>query len=337
MSRRIVAGRPRRTVESPGETAFPQLLRDCSKPGRVQLLDVFNALTAMGDAPLHAAADRVGHSSDTDVVTLLRSQLHLAEPCEAVRARYLAAKPFPHVVLDNLFPEAVLDAVVAESPAFNPENWLFIEADGLQQVLRMRTGVDLRPASYQLASFVHSPAFLYLLSELTGVWQLLPDPYLQGAGHAAMRRGMFMEVHSDRNVAYETGLTRRLAMIIFLNRQWPSEYGGQLELWNHEGTRCEVAIDPIFNRTVLFEVAEPNYHGVPSPLRCPEDRVRQSFIVYYHTVGGKDGKQPSPHTSVFAPRAYRKKDSLLRTIVKSTLPPILLRSLKRLRKSSDPT
>jgi hypothetical protein len=42
-----------------------------------------------------------------------------------------------------------------------------MEADGLQQVLRMRTAVEMGPASYQLASFVHSPAFLYLLSELT--------------------------------------------------------------------------------------------------------------------------------------------------------------------------
>ena len=161
---------------------------------------------------MNAVVDRVKNGEGTDIATLLRSRLKLPGSLESLRARYADAKPFPHLVLDNLFPDEILDAVVAESPQLNRDNWLFIEADGLQQVLRMRTSVDMGPASYQLAAFVHSPAFLYLLSELTGVWQLLPDPYLQGAGHAAMRRGMFMEVHSDRNIAYDTGLTRRLAM-----------------------------------------------------------------------------------------------------------------------------
>lgn len=271
----------------------------------------------------------------TDIPTTLRTRLNVPSGLEALRERYVHARPFPHLVLDNLFPAEVLEAVVRESPALNHENWLVIDADGLQQVMRMRTGVDMGPASYQLAAFVHSPAFLYLLSELTGIWQLLPDPYLQGAGHAVMRRGMFMEVHKDRNVAYDTGLTRRLAMIIFLNHDWKREYAGELELWSPDGSRSEVSIEPLFNRVVLFEVADPNYHGVPTPLQCPEGRARHSFIVYYHTVGGKDGHHPSPHTSVFAPRAYRKKDSLVRALVKSTTPPVLLRALKRLSGRSE--
>jgi len=284
----------------------------------------------MGERLLRDLPDSVKRAATTDMASRLRTQLNLPGSLESLRARYASAQPFSHLVLDDMFPPDVLDRVVAESPELNADNWLSIKADDLQQVLRMRTGVDMGPASYQLTSFVHSPAFLYLLSELTGVWQLLPDPYLQGAGHAAMRRGMFMEVHKDRNVAYDTGLTRRLAMIIFLNRDWQREYAGELELWSHDGARCEVTVEPLFNRTVLFEVADPNYHGVPAPLQCPESRARHSFIVYYHTVGGKDGKHPSPHTSVFAPRAYRRKTSLMHTFIKNTTPPVLLRALKRL-------
>jgi hypothetical protein len=289
----------------------------------------------MADVQLKAPPDSVKSDPSADIAARLRTRLELPGSLESLRERYASARPFPHLVLDNLFPDEVLDRVVAESPELNRDDWLLIQADGLQQLLRMRTGVDMGPASYQLASFVHSPAFLYLLSELTGVWQLLPDPYLQGAGHAAMRRGMFMEVHKDRNVAYDTGLTRRLAMIIFLNRDWKREYAGELELWSHDGSRREVSIEPLFNRTVLFEVADPNYHGVPAPLQCPENRARHSFIVYYHTVGGKDGKHPPPHTSVFAPRAYRKKESLMHAVIKNATPPILLRAMKRLAGRSD--
>jgi hypothetical protein len=278
-------------------------------------------------------ADYGKYSPELDLASLLRTKLKVPDSLENLRARYRDARPFPHLILDNLFPDDVLQAVAADSRQPNGIDWAVIRTEGLEHVLRMRSGVDLGPASYQLAAFLHSPRFLYLISELTGIWQLLPDPYLQGGGHAAMRRGMHMQVHSDRSVAYDTGLTRRLAMIIFLNKDWKTDYAGELELWNHPGTRCEVSIAPVFNRTVLFEVADPNYHGVPTPLNCPAERTRQSFIVYYHTVGDKDGKHPSEHTSVFVPQAYRKQPKLATKIATNIVPPVLLRPLWRLWKA----
>jgi hypothetical protein len=188
----------------------------------------------------------------------------------------------------------------------------------------------------QLVGLLHSPSFLYLLSEITGVWQLLPDPYLQGAGYAVMQRGDFFTIHSDRNVAYETGLTRRFAMIIFLNKSWEPSYKGQLQLWNSDLTRCDVSIEPIFNRTVIFEVADPNYHGVPDPIACPPDRSRQSFIVYYHTVGIDGKSEAHPRTSLFAPNFYRE-DPKLRTFVREVMPPVLLKAAKKLVSFWKPT
>lgn len=93
------------------------------------------------------------------------------------------------------------------------KQWRVVETGSLERMRRMRSGVELGAAGAQLVSLVHSAAFLYLLSEITGIWQLLPDPYLQGAGYADMKRGDFFKVHSGRNIAYDTGLTRRLAMI----------------------------------------------------------------------------------------------------------------------------
>jgi Rps23 Pro-64 3,4-dihydroxylase Tpa1-like proline 4-hydroxylase len=184
-------------------------------------------------------------------------------------------------------------------------------------------------AGEQLLGIVHSAAFLYLLSEITGVGQLLPDPYLQGGGFALMRRGDYFDVHADRNVAYETGLTRRLAMIIFLNKSWKPEYNGRLELWSPDAKRCEVCVDPLFNKTVLFEVAYPNFHGVPVPLACPRDRMRQSFIVYYHTAR-IDSQSAKPHTTIFAPQYYGATRSTVRSVVREITPPFLLRLARRI-------
>jgi len=150
-----------------------------------------------------------------------------------------------------------------------------------------------------------------------------------------MRRGDFFQVHSDRNVAYDTGLSRRLAMIVFLNKAWDPGYNGQLELWNDAATRCDVSVEPVFNRTILFEVADPNYHGVPAPIACPEDRSRQSFIVYYHTVGTDEKSARTPRTSTFAPSFYRE-DPRLRSFARQVTPPVLLKAAKKLAKFCFP-
>ena len=261
---------------------------------------------------------------------VLMNHVHLPGELPAIRTAYKTAKPFPHVVIDNLFSPALLERVAGEVPQMSASQWLRIETEDLQRVKRMRSALDVGSAGSELVSLLHSASFLYLLSEITDIWQLLPDPYLQGGGHALMHRGGYFQVHADRNVAYDTGLTRRLAMIIFLNKDWPPEYGGQLELWNDDATRCEASVEPVFNRTILFEVAYPNYHGVPQPLTCPSGRTRQSFIVYYHTVEVGVGDKVTPHTSMFAPQFYQQKPSLFRRAARQLTPPIIFRALRSL-------
>jgi Rps23 Pro-64 3,4-dihydroxylase Tpa1-like proline 4-hydroxylase len=252
--------------------------------------------------------------------------LDLPSNIDALSATYRAAAPFPHLVLDNLFQSEVLEHLIEEMQGLREAQWRVVETQSLERVRRMRCVDELGMAGTELVNALHGASFLYVLSAITGIQQLLPDPYLQGAGYASMRPGDFFKVHSDRSVAYDTGLTRRLAMIIFLNKAWSADYHGQLELWDAQATRCEVSIDPLFNRTVIFEVATPNFHGVPAPITCPDGRSRKSFIVYYHTVGA-DGKDVIPHSSIFAHARERPK---LLTLARQVTPPVLFNAAKRL-------
>jgi 2OG-Fe(II) oxygenase superfamily len=271
-----------------------------------------------------------------DFSTLLTDKVRLRGPISGLRAAYQSGTPFPHLVLDDFFSPQILESLPAEISALTADEWLLMANDSRERVLRMRSGVQLREAGMKLLSLVHSASFLYLLSEITGIWQLLPDPYLQGAGYAAMRPGDHFDIHSDRSVAYETGLTRRLAMIVFLNKDWRPEYNGDLELWSDDGTRREVSIAPSFNRTVIFQVANPNYHGVPAPIACPQDRCRQSFIVYYHTVGIDGNLNVRPHSSIFAPNFYRPRRAAFNRFAHEVTPPVIARALRKLLRLGKP-
>ncbi len=260
----------------------------------------------------------------------LAGKLRLPEDIDRVKDAYRTAKPFSHVVLRDLFLESSLDSLLSEIAEMGRDQWTNVDRNPRERTVRMRSAAEIGAAGEHLLGIVHSAAFLYLLSEITGIGQLLPDPYLQGGGFALMRRGDYFDVHADRNIAYDTGLRRRLAMIIFLNKSWKPEYNGQLELWNPDGKHREVSIEPLFNTTVLFEVAFPNYHGVPAPLACPPDRMRQSFIVYYHTAGAATQGTLKPHTTIFAPLFYGGSNSTMRNIVRQITPPFILKAARKL-------
>jgi hypothetical protein len=268
----------------------------------------------------------------TAVEEVLTDTMHLTTSVRFLSDKYRSAKPFPHLVLDHLFSDDLLDRVIHEMLPQGESNWVRHDDDHQRQY-NLRSAVDLGEAGSQLVAFLHSAKFLYFLSEVTGIWELMPDPYLQGAGYHIIPRGGKFDVHVDRNLAYSLGLVRRLSLLIYLNKNWKSEYGGQLELWSKDGKNREVSIDPVFNRTAIFEITDENFHGVPSVVRCPEGRTRDCFVVYYHTVA-LPGDKMTPHTSIYAPSRYGEKKSRVRQLVKDLTPPLVLRAVRKLRSTN---
>jgi hypothetical protein len=256
----------------------------------------------------------------------------LTDGIKLLSSEYQSGKPYPHLVIDDLFSEDLLNRVVLEMPPTGHPNWVRHDDEHIRQ-FNLRSALALGEAGSRLVAFLHSANFLYFLSEVTGIWDLLPDPYLQGGGYHLIPRGGKLDVHLDRNVAYSIGLVRRLSFLIYLNKGWKREYGGQLELWSKDGSQCEVSIEPVFNRTTIFEITDENYHGVPSVVRCPKGRSRNCFVVYYHTAESPGGQELKAHTSIYGPRSYRQGESRFRQFLKDLVPPLLLRGARKLHPS----
>jgi hypothetical protein len=261
---------------------------------------------------------------EAGVITMLADKISLPTSTAELAIQYKDAKPFPHLLIDNMFPDAMLDEVVSEIPPMADAKWVHENRERLTKS-NLRSAVDLGEAGYQFTAFLNSAKFLYLITELTGIWALLPDPYMGGAGYHVLPAGGKFDVHADRNVDQVTGLKRRLAMLVYLNKDWKSEYGGQLELWDSTGSRCEKVIEPTFNRTVLFEVTDQNFHGVRPVV--VNDRARTSFATYYHTV---PEAHLIPHNSIYAPNFYMRRDPLFKRVVNDVMPPVLYRAARRL-------
>jgi hypothetical protein len=259
------------------------------------------------------------------IAAMMNDAVSLPSSTEQLYTNFKSAQPFPHLVLENLFPSEILDNILEEIPPMTDEKWVH---DQNAHVVKsnLRSAVHLGKKTEQFVAFVHSAKFLYLLSELTGVKALLPDPYLGGGGYHVVPVGGKFDVHADRNIDQNSGLARRLSVLIYLNKEWKPEYGGQLELWDKSGSRCEKVIEPTFNRTVIFQITDQNFHGVRPVLAL--DRARKAFVLYYHTVPSEN---LIPHQSIYAPSLYLTKEPLHKRLLKDLSPPLLLRAFKRVR------
>lgn len=205
-----------------------------------------------------------------------------------LRARYQSADPFPHLVLDDFLVPAAAERLLAEFPPLDPENWInwvHVNERKYGQVDRDSFTPGIRAVYDELTS----PAFAELLTAFSGIEGLFPDPNLEdgvGGGLHQSAPGGFLNMHADFTVhPHHPDWTRRMNVLLFLNKGWDDAYRGHLELWDREMKSCRQKIAPIFNRCVIFRTDEYSFHGHPEPLACPEGTTRKSMAVYFFTKG----------------------------------------------------
>jgi len=213
----------------------------------------------------------------------------LARAAAEHREQYAQAEPFPHAVLDGLLPEEALDLALACFP--DPESPVWREYANYHEVKLETQGEErLGDAMSLLLYQFNSAPFLRFLEDLTGITQLIPDPYFTGGGLHQIVPGGKLGIHADFSHHSKLPLHRRLNVLIFLNRDWKEDYGGDLELWTSDGTRCSRKIAPVYNRMVVFTITDWAYHGHPEPLTCPDGVTRKSIALYYFTVSRPPGE-----------------------------------------------
>ena len=231
---------------------------------------------------------------------------HALACADEARARFLAARPFRHCVVEGFFEPAYADTLLAQFPGFERGNALNEDgvAAGKSTIERIRS---LGGPWAALDDCIRSPAFLALVERMTGVDRLLYDPDYFGGGTHDNRDGQSLDVHIDFNHHPGTGWHRRLNLIVYLNREWDPDWGGSIELHRdpHDPDTDEVvSIAPLFNRCVIFETTEHSWHGFP-PIRLPADREsvsRKSVALYFYTRERPAEEAASPHSTVYVDR-----------------------------------
>jgi len=207
----------------------------------------------------------------------------LEDELEQLRERYSSAKPFPHIVLDNLLVPETAQRAIGEFPPLDPAKWnRYLHAN--ERKFSNTNPDTWKPTLRSVLDELQSPRFVAFLSRLTGIEDLLIDESLEGGGLHQSVAGGFLNIHADFTVhPRHRNWRRRVNLLLYLNEEWRPEYGGDLEFWSTDMARCEAVVAPIGNRAVIFTTDADSFHGHPEPMRCPPGVARQSLALYYFT------------------------------------------------------
>ena len=251
----------------------------------------------------------------------------LNEAAAASSARYRAARPFPHIVLDGLFSPALLDQAIAELPGVEAQWTGYDTANERKQVCSDTAAFG--PTAETIAHALNSSRFVRFLETLTGIQGLIPDPHMHAAGYMKVPAGGFLGLHYDFATQRELMLDRRINVLLYLNRDWQSQWGGQLELHSNDALEAprheEVKVEPSFNRMVVFNT--PNaLHGHRTALTCPKGRARLCLSWYYYTAPPVPGWAARSSSVEFRGR-FEPARAVIK-LINLVTPPILLRWAK---------
>jgi hypothetical protein len=226
---------------------------------------------------------------------------------DALRNQFQNATPFPFFCIDNFLREDFANQVLASFPDYTQAREVGKEFSGVNEKgkVQVTDTNHFAPPVQRLNEALAAPDFLSLLSHVTDMPHLLADDQLVGGGiHQTGPRG-HLDVHVDFNYIKDRNLHRRLNILVYFNKDWQPEWGGNIELWDEDVKTCVHSFSPIFNRCVVFETNEISYHGV-SAVQCPPDRSRKSFAAYYYTREAPAHWTGKFHDTIFRARPDEK-------------------------------
>lgn len=245
------------------------------------------------------------------------SEERLAHLAELHRDRFMTARPFPHIYIDDFLSPDIVTAVKEEFASTNfgalCEAGYRVASAGKQKKVhcfhktrdenesKKSAVLDesvMGPNTRLVFSMLKSSSFVSFLEQLTGIDGIIPDPHYRGSGLHQTETGGFLRVHADFNRYERFGLDRRVNVFLFLNEEWDPSWGGALELWPRDMSACEEKIQPLFNRLAIFRTTDFSYHGYTDPLRSPYPR--RSVSMYYYTNGRPNDEKIDPSDGAHA-------------------------------------
>ena len=235
---------------------------------------------------------------------------------EQLREKFLNAKPFSHIAIDDFCDDQKLSALYDNIPQIKTKSADYIFAKNKFEKSKFQElGIEFK----ELYDDLISKRFQDLLKYITNEDVFIDAKFYGGGIH---RGGLesFLDMHVDFNYhPLNSNWFRNLNLLLYLNKDWKKEYKGELKL-KHKETGEKVEIDVPFNRLAIMHCRGYTLHGY-DPINFPENKFRTSLAIYAYTYH----EQPteSARTTEWN---IEKKNSIKYLLSKIWVPAVKLKS-----------
>jgi len=222
---------------------------------------------------------------------------------EELRGYWNESGPVRHFYLDDVLPEAW----AKECFKALPDAGKLMLRDTIKE--HKHVGIDIDDYNPQVGDILlafHDDSVVKIVSEITGIPNLLADGSLYGSGISMMLEGDFLLPHLDNSHDGDGNLYRVLNALYYITPDWPENNGGNLELWDSEMKQYK-EIHARFNRLVMMET---NTHSIHSVNKVLHPGVRACISNYYFSATPVEDHSYIHKTTFFA----RPEDGIIKKI-----------------------
>ena len=194
--------------------------------------------------------------------------------------QFLDAKPFPHIIIDDLFDHKLIRLAEYHFPKKGAPCWRDRTLDspekmsGKLQLKHVSEIEGLHSSLQTLLGSLVSAVFTNFLETLSSTEGLITDPFFSGGGIQMTLPNGELKPHTDFLLNKRSKVFRTLNAILYLN----ASKGGELCLY--ESSRIEKIIESRPNRLVIFQTGHHTIHGHKRVLSSSPPRKSLSAFFY---------------------------------------------------------
>jgi Rps23 Pro-64 3,4-dihydroxylase Tpa1-like proline 4-hydroxylase len=202
------------------------------------------------------------------------------ESLEKLKDNFNTAPSFRHICIDNFLPSFFAEELMLHFPSIHEMKKHY---NGINEKKSEESDFNKLHNSFQrLRILLSSEFFIQWLEKLTGIMNLSVPVDFRGAGIYQGGHGSFLDTHIDFSIHPTLNIQRRINVLLFFNKDWQEDWGGNLEFWDETVTTCLGRFSPVFNRCIIFECSDISYHGYDK-ITAPKDVFRKSFYLYVYS------------------------------------------------------
>ncbi len=198
---------------------------------------------------------------------------------EQFRKQFLEADLFPHIGVDGFLLDEKANELYKSVPEIKTRAADYAFSKNKFERSKIK---DITPIFAEFYSDITSKRFQEWLKYVTDE-DVFIDPDFYGGGIHLGGKGSFLDMHVDFNYhPLKPTWYRNLNVLLYLNKDWKPEYGGNLKLEDkRSGKKTEVEVP--FNRLAIMHCRGYTLHGY-DPINFPEGVNRTSIAIYAYTL-----------------------------------------------------